>query len=409
MGQPVEAAQDALRACELEPRSAAAHAARGAALREVEEGALAASEQADVLLRRLSASASASAALPAAAAAESGRGGGGHEETASPPPPAALRRQVDAGLANARAEVAGAGGLAAPAPAVAESQGVPTPRAADADAAASPPPLPPPPPPLPPPPRPPPPAVRRQWYQTPDRVVVDVFVKGVPPSSGAVRATFDPRMLRLRVDRAAGGPGAPAPPLPYELALPLWGEVRAAGARGGGGGGGGPPGCSVEVLRSKLEVTMLKAAPGVAWPFLDAARTEPAVGVAATAMAPAPPLPAAPAAAAAAGPSSLAGAAAGVAAAAPAYPSSRPPGARKDWSALEAEVEAMEAHGELDDGDELSAFFKKIFAGGDDETRRAMAKSYTESGGTVLSTNWKEVGRKTVEPTPPDGAEANPY
>jgi suppressor of G2 allele of SKP1 len=32
-----------------------------------------------------------------------------------------------------------------------------------------------------------------------------------------------------------------------------------------------------------------------------------------------------------------------------------------------------------------------------------MIKSYTESGGTVLSTNWKEVGKSKVKGSAPDG------
>ncbi len=52
----------------------------------------------------------------------------------------------------------------------------------------------------------------------------------------------------------------------------------------------------------------------------------------------------------------------------------------------------LEKKGELDEGDPLNAFFKKIFSQGDDDQRRAMMKSYVESNGTVLSTNWNEVG-----------------
>jgi suppressor of G2 allele of SKP1 len=34
-----------------------------------------------------------------------------------------------------------------------------------------------------------------------------------------------------------------------------------------------------------------------------------------------------------------------------------------------------------------------------------MMKSFVESGGTVLSTNWEEVGKKKVDVKAPDGCE----
>ena len=46
---------------------------------------------------------------------------------------------------------------------------------------------------------------------------------------------------------------------------------------------------------------------------------------------------------------------------------------------------------------------------GDDAQKRAMMKSYQESNGTVLSTNWDEVGSKKIECTPPDGMEAHKW
>ena len=38
-----------------------------------------------------------------------------------------------------------------------------------------------------------------------------------------------------------------------------------------------------------------------------------------------------------------------------------------------------------------------------------MLKSFQESNGTVLSTNWNEVGAKPVETQPPEGMEVKKY
>ena len=48
-------------------------------------------------------------------------------------------------------------------------------------------------------------------------------------------------------------------------------------------------------------------------------------------------------------------------------------------------------------GDPVDGFFKKLYANADDDTKRAMMKSFQESGGTALSTNWEEVGKKKVD------------
>ncbi|KAF9044575.1 SGS-domain-containing protein [Hymenopellis radicata] len=53
----------------------------------------------------------------------------------------------------------------------------------------------------------------------------------------------------------------------------------------------------------------------------------------------------------------------------------------------------------------LNSFFQKMFADADEDTKRAMMKSYSESGGTTLSTNWDEVRKERVTVKPPAGQE----
>ncbi|CAE6008488.1 unnamed protein product [Arabidopsis arenosa] len=81
----------------------------------------------------------------------------------------------------------------------------------------------------------------------------------------------------------------------------------------------------------------------------------------------------------------------------PVYPSSKP---AKDWDKLEAEVKNKQEKDEKLDGDAaINKFFSDIYSSADEDMRRAMNKSFAQSNGTVLSTNWKEVGTKKVEST----------
>ncbi|XP_011697830.1 PREDICTED: suppressor of G2 allele of SKP1 homolog [Wasmannia auropunctata] len=88
---------------------------------------------------------------------------------------------------------------------------------------------------------------------------------------------------------------------------------------------------------------------------------------------------------------------------APKYPSSSK--SSRDWNKVEKEIEKQEKAEETEGEAAVNALFQQIYGNGTDEVRRAMNKSFLESGGTVLSTNWKEVGGKTVERKPPDGME----
>lgn len=58
-----------------------------------------------------------------------------------------------------------------------------------------------------------------------------------------------------------------------------------------------------------------------------------------------------------------------------------------------------------EDDSDVNTLFKKIYSEGNDEVRKAMNKSFMESGGTVLSTNWKDVSKDKVEIKPPEGME----
>lgn len=89
----------------------------------------------------------------------------------------------------------------------------------------------------------------------------------------------------------------------------------------------------------------------------------------------------------------------------PSYPTSSKQ--KKDWGKLDREIEKDLAR-EKPEGDQaLNSLFKQIYERADEDTRRAMIKSYQTSGGTVLSTNWDEVARKDYEgrdrPDAPEG------
>jgi suppressor of G2 allele of SKP1 len=107
---------------------------------------------------------------------------------------------------------------------------------------------------------------------------------------------------------------------------------------------------------------------------------------------------------------------------APSYPTSSRKGP-KDWDALATsalrsekkdgdKAAAAAAEGEDDDdeeGDSMNNFFKKLYKNADPDTKRAMMKSYQESNGTALSTDWKDVSKGPVETKPPEGLEAKKW
>ena len=76
----------------------------------------------------------------------------------------------------------------------------------------------------------------------------------------------------------------------------------------------------------------------------------------------------------------------------------------RDWAAIEKNL-AKEAEEKAEGEAALNEMFQKIYSDASDDVKKAMNKSFSESGGTVLSTNWNEIGKEKTEVKPPDGME----
>jgi suppressor of G2 allele of SKP1 len=200
------------------------------------------------------------------------------------------------------------------------------------------------------------PKYRHDFYNSAAEVVVTVFAKGVAPEHVAVE--FGEQMLSVSVEV----PGEAA----YHLQPRLFGKIV-------------PDKCRFAVLSTKIEVRLAKAEPGTTWTSLEFT-DKPKFTAAASPVA-----------------------SGGGGAQRPCYPSSSSRGRKKDWDKIEAQVKKEEKEEKLDGDAAANRFFQDIFGNADEDMRRAMTKSFQESNGTVLSTDWKDVGSKKIEPSPPEG------
>ncbi|KAF2543507.1 hypothetical protein F2Q68_00029919 [Brassica cretica] len=196
------------------------------------------------------------------------------------------------------------------------------------------------------------PKFRHDYYQKPEEVVVTIFAKGIPKQN--VNIDFGEQILSVVID-------VPGEEEAYHLQPRLFGKIV-------------PEKCRYEVLSTKVEIRLAKAEI-ITWASLEHGKVP--------AVLPKPNV-------------------SSEVSVRPAYPSSKKV---KDWDKLEAEVKKQEKDEKLEGDAALDKSLREMYSNADEDMRRAMSKSFVESNGTVLSTNWKEVGAKTIESTPPDGTE----
>lgn len=206
---------------------------------------------------------------------------------------------------------------------------------------------------------------KHDWYQNNEQVTFTLLAKNVPKDKAKVEIEAD--SLDISYPLANGND------FNYNL-LPFYGKVD-------------PATSTYRVTPTKIEVVLKKAEPGVKWKTLEGELERVSEGTETSG-----------------GPTAVPDRTKVTDEAAPSYPTSSKKGV-KNWDKLAAE------EGEEDEyeGDETSRFFKSLYKGAGEDAQRAMMKSYQESGGTVLSTDWSSVGKKYVAPEPPEGMEAKKY
>ncbi|KAG8452281.1 hypothetical protein GDO86_004186 [Hymenochirus boettgeri] len=188
---------------------------------------------------------------------------------------------------------------------------------------------------------------RHDWYQTESHIIISVMIKNVQKNDVNIR--FLEKELTVEVNFSLEKN--------YQLSLNLLHSIV-------------PEQSTFKVLSTKIEIK-LKKAEGIKWEKLEG-QVESHVKQF--------------------NPESM-----------HTYPSSSH--YTKNWDKLVVEIKEEEKNEKLEGDAALNQLFQQIYSDGSDEVKRAMNKSFMESGGTVLSTNWSDVGKKKVEVNPPEDME----
>lgn len=201
------------------------------------------------------------------------------------------------------------------------------------------------------------PKTRYDWYQTETHVVVTILVKGAKNED--LDMNFQTNTLSASLKLPSG--------TDYSLELDLAHPVVADQ-------------CTFKVMSTKIEIK-LKKEEGIRWNKLESDHVASNVKQFTPASS--------------------------ATAAAPKYPSSSHH--TRDWDKLVSDIKAEEKDEKPEGDAALNSLFQQIYSDGSDEVKKAMNKSFSESGGTVLSTNWGEIAQKKTQVKPPDGMEYKEY
>ncbi|XP_014905904.1 protein SGT1 homolog isoform X2 [Poecilia latipinna] len=193
------------------------------------------------------------------------------------------------------------------------------------------------------------PPVKHDWYQTDSQVIVTVMAKNVPKDG--VRVSFTERELSAQIQMASGEDCD----LHFHLLHPIV-----------------PQQSTFKILSTKVEIKMKKM-DAIRWEKLEGEGQESNIKHF--------------------------------------NPNQYPTSSHytHKWDKMVMDISEEEKNEKLEGDAALNKLFQQIYSDGSDDVKRAMNKSFMESGGTVLSTNWGDVGTRKVDVKPPDDVEFKKY